>query len=101
LDNGTDSLVVAGCTGESPTLRHREKLDRFRAIVQAAGGEGQVICGTGTYNTAETVELTREAEEAGADAVLVVTPYYNKPPQRGLLAHFTKVAQSTTLPVVL
>jgi 4-hydroxy-tetrahydrodipicolinate synthase len=101
LDNGTDSLVVAGSTGESPTLSHREKLDLFRAIVQAAGGKGQVICGTGTNNTAETVELTHEAEDAGADAVLVVTPYYNKPPQRGLLAHFTKVAQSTTLPVVL
>jgi 4-hydroxy-tetrahydrodipicolinate synthase len=101
LDNGTDSLVVAGSTGESPTLSHQEKLDLFRAIVQAAGGKGQVICGTGTYNTAETVELTHEAEDAGADAVLVVTPYYNKPPQRGLLAHFTKVAQSTTLPVVL
>jgi 4-hydroxy-tetrahydrodipicolinate synthase len=101
LDNGTDSLVVAGSTGESPTLTHQEKLDLFRAIVQAAGGKGQVICGTGTYDTAETVELTREAEEAGADAVLVVTPYYNRPPQRGLVAHFTTVAQSTRLPVIM
>jgi len=101
LDNGTDSLVVAGSTGEAPTLSHQEKRDLFRAIVQAAEGRGQVLCGTGTYNTEETVELTREAEEAGADAVLVVTPYYNKPPQRGLVAHFTKVAQSTSLPVML
>jgi 4-hydroxy-tetrahydrodipicolinate synthase len=101
LDNGSDSLVVAGSTGEAPTLSHQEKRDLFRAIVQAAEGKGQVLCGTGTYNTQETVELTREAEEAEADAVLVVTPYYNKPPQRGLVAHFTKVAESTSLPVML
>jgi 4-hydroxy-tetrahydrodipicolinate synthase len=101
LDNGTDSLVVAGSTGESATLSHGEKLDLLKAIVEAAEGRGRVIAGTGTYNTAETVELTREAEGLGADAVLVVTPYYNKPPQRGLIEHFTKVAGSTGLPVIL
>ncbi len=100
LDHGSDTVLVAGSTGESPTLTHDEKRDLFRAAVQAAEGKGQVWCGTGTYSTEESVELTRMAEEAGADAALVVTPYYNKPPQRGLVAHFTKIAQSTSLPVV-
>jgi 4-hydroxy-tetrahydrodipicolinate synthase len=101
LDNGTDALVVAGSTGEAPTLTHQEKRDLFRAVVEVAKGNGKVICGTGTYDTAETVELTRDAEQAGADAVLVVTPYYNRPPQSGLIAHFTKVADSTRLPIIL
>lgn len=101
LETGSDGLVVAGSTGEAPTLSHREKVDLFRAVVEAAEGRGKVICGTGTYDTAETVELTRAAEQAGADAVLVVTPYYNRPPQRGLVAHFTKVADSTGLPLIL
>jgi 4-hydroxy-tetrahydrodipicolinate synthase len=101
LDNGSDSLVVAGSTGEAPTLSHGEKVDLWGAIVRAVEGKGKVIAGTGTYNTAESIELTREAQEAGVDGVLVVTPYYNKPPQRGLVAHFTAVAQSTDLPVLL
>jgi 4-hydroxy-tetrahydrodipicolinate synthase len=101
LENGSEALVVAGSTGESPTLSHQEKTDLFRAVVEAARGLGKVICGTGTYNTEETVELTRLAEKTGADAALVVTPYYNKPPQRGLVAHFTKVADSTSLPLIL
>ena len=101
LDNGSDALVVAGSTGESPTLTHEEKRDLFRAVVEAARGKGKVICGTGTYDTAETIELTLDAERAGADAVLVVTPYYNRPPQRGLIAHFTKVADATELPMIL
>ncbi|MGH2572258.1 MAG: 4-hydroxy-tetrahydrodipicolinate synthase [Actinomycetota bacterium] len=101
FDNGSDALVLAGSTGESATLSHGEKVDLLRAVVEAAEGRGKVIAGTGTYNTAETIELTQEAEKSGADAVLVVTPYYNKPPQRGLLEHFTKVAGSTGLPVIL
>jgi len=101
LDNGSDGLVVTGSTGEAPTLRHREKLDLYRAVVEVAKGRGNVIAGTGTYDTEETIELTREAEEAGVDAALVVTPYYSRPPQRGLIAHFTKVADSTGLPVLL
>jgi 4-hydroxy-tetrahydrodipicolinate synthase len=100
LEHGTDSIVVAGSTGESPTLSHREKLDLFRSVIEAAGREGKVICGTGTYNTAETIELSREAQELGADGLLVVTPYYSKPPQRGLLEHFTRVAGSVELPVI-
>ncbi len=101
LDNGSDGLVVTGSTGEAPTLRHREKLDLYRAVVEVAKGRGTVIAGTGTYDTEETIELTREAEEAGVDAALVVTPYYSRPPQRGLIAHFTKVADSTGLPILL
>jgi 4-hydroxy-tetrahydrodipicolinate synthase len=101
LENGTDGLVVSGSTGEAPTLTHPEKRDLFRAVVEVAKSKGKVICGTGTYDTAETIELTHDAERAGADAVLVVTPYYNRPPQRGLIAHFTKVADSTSLPIIL
>jgi 4-hydroxy-tetrahydrodipicolinate synthase len=101
LDNGTDSIVVAGSTGEAPTLTHDEKRDLFRAVVEAARGRGKVIAGTGTYSTAESVELTRLAQAAGCDAALVVAPYYNKPPQRGLVAHFTRIAESTDLPILL
>jgi 4-hydroxy-tetrahydrodipicolinate synthase len=100
LDHGTDSIVVAGSTGEAPTLTHAEKLDLFRAVVEAAEGRGQVVAGTGTYATAETVELSKEAASCGVDALLVVTPYYNKPPQRGLIEHFTTVAAATDLPVI-
>jgi 4-hydroxy-tetrahydrodipicolinate synthase len=100
LDHGTDSIVVAGSTGESPTLSHREKLDLFRSVIEAVAGSGKVICGTGTYNTAETIELSREAQGLGADGLLVVTPYYSKPPQRGLLEHFTQVAAVVDLPVI-
>src|ERR1043165_1498965 len=92
LEHGSDGLVVAGSTGESPTLTHAEKRDLFRAVVEAAQGSGRGICGTGTYSTQATLELTKLAEEAGADGVLIVTPYYNKPPQRGIVAHFQRVA---------
>jgi 4-hydroxy-tetrahydrodipicolinate synthase len=101
LDHGTDTLVVAGSTGESPTLTHDEKRDLWRAVIEAARGKGKVVCGTGTYATDDTIELTAMAEELGADGALVVTPYYNKPPQRGLLAHFTKVAETSSLPLIL
>src|SRR6266511_1943139 len=100
LEHGTDTVFVAGSTGESPTLTHDEKRDLFRAAVEAAQGRGKVCCGTGTYDTQDSIELTRMAQDAGADGVVVVTPYYNKPPQRGLVAHFTKIAQSTDLPVI-
>ena len=101
LEHGSDAVVVAGSTGESPTLTHGEKVDLFRAVVEAAGGRGKVICGTGTYDTRDTVELTHAAQSAGADGALVVTPYYNRPPQRGLIAHFTTVAAATDLPLIL
>jgi 4-hydroxy-tetrahydrodipicolinate synthase len=101
FEHGTDSIVVAGSTGESPTLTHGEKLELFRAIVDVARGSGRVICGTGTYDTAETLELSREAAELGADGLLLVTPYYNKPPQRGLYAHFGRVANAVALPIIV
>ena len=76
-DNGSDSIFVAGSTGESPTLSHKEKADLFRVVGDAIQGKGKLICGTGTYSTAETLELTQAAEDAGADGIVVVTPYYN------------------------
>jgi 4-hydroxy-tetrahydrodipicolinate synthase len=100
VDNGTDAIVVAGSTGESPTLTANEKAELFRGVGEAIRGRGKLICGTGTYSTAETLELTEAAEEAGADGLLVVTPYYNKPPQRGLIAHFERVADATELPII-
>lgn len=100
VDNGSDAIVASGSTGESPTLTHKEKADLFRAVGEAIRGRGKLICGTGTYSTAETLELTQAAEDAGADGLLVVTPYYNKPPQRGLVAHFEKVAAATSLPII-
>src|SRR5215207_232863 len=99
-ERGSDSLVIAGSTGESPTLTHREKLDLFEAVIDVAKGKGKVLCGTGTYDTAETLELSREAERLGADGLLLVTPYYNRPPQRGLLEHFKRVANAVDVPVV-
>ena len=100
FEHGSDTLVVAGSTGESPTLTHKEKLELFGAVIESAKGKGKVLCGTGTYSTAETLELSREAEKLGADGLLLVTPYYNKPPQRGLLAHFTRVAKEVTIPII-
>jgi 4-hydroxy-tetrahydrodipicolinate synthase len=101
LDHGSDSLVVFGSTGEAATLSDDEKRDLLRAVKDAAAGRGQIIAGTGTYDTAHSIHLTAMAQEAGADAALTVTPYYNKPPQRGLAAHFTAIAKSTDLPVIL
>ena len=101
VDNGSDAVVVAGSTGESPTLTFKEKSELFRAVGEAIRGRGKLICGTGTYSTAETLELTQAAEDADADGLLVVTPYYNKPPQRGLVAHFERIAEATELPLIL
>ena len=99
-ERGSESLVVAGSTGESPTLTHKEKLELFRTVIEVAKGKGKVVAGTGTYSTAETLELSREAEELGADGLLLVTPYYNKPPQRGLLEHFSMVADAVQIPII-
>ncbi|HEY7659200.1 MAG TPA: 4-hydroxy-tetrahydrodipicolinate synthase [Actinomycetota bacterium] len=99
-EHGSETLVVAGSTGESPTLTHREKLDLFATVVEVANGRGRVVCGTGTYDTAETLQLSREAEDLGADGLLLVTPYYNRPPQRGLLEHFRRVADAVSIPVI-
>lgn len=96
-----DSLVVAGTTGESPTLSDEEKLELFRFVVRQAAGRCKVIAGTGSNNTAHTIHLTREAEACGADGILLVAPYYNKPSQEGLYRHFKAVAEATSLPVIL
>jgi len=101
VDNGSDGIVVAGTTGECPTLDDRERTDLLHAAIEAVGGRATVVAGTGTASTAHSVELTEQAHEAGADACLVVTPYYNKPPQRGIVAHFEEVARATDRPIVV
>jgi 4-hydroxy-tetrahydrodipicolinate synthase len=101
LDSGSDGLVIAGTTGESPTLTDKEKWSLFATVKKAVGGRGAVIAGTGSYSTAESVRLTREAEEIGVDGILVVVPYYNKPSQEGLFRHFEAIARATRLPVML
>ena len=100
LGSGTDTLVVAGTTGESPTLTADEKARLWAAVVEVGGGD-RVMAGTSTYSTAESVELTRLAEKAGAGSLLLVTPYYNRPPQSGLVAHFSAIAGATGLPCML
>jgi len=96
-----DGLVLSGTTGESPTTSDGEKDRLLRAVVEAVGGRATIVAGVGTNDTAHTCELARQAERAGAHGLLVVTPYYNKPPQHGLVAHFTAVADVTGLPVML
>ena len=96
-----DGLVISGTTGESPTTSDEEKDRLLRAVIEAVGGRATVLAGVGTNDTAHTITLAAAAERAGATGLLVVTPYYNKPPQAGLLAHFTSVADATGLPVLL
>jgi 4-hydroxy-tetrahydrodipicolinate synthase len=100
LDNGSDGIVVAGTTGEAPTLTDEERFALFEAAVDTVGDRGTVVAGTGTYSTAHSIHLTERAHELGVDGVLVVTPYYNKPPQRGIVAHVEAVAAATDGPVV-
>jgi 4-hydroxy-tetrahydrodipicolinate synthase len=100
-DMRNDGLVISGTTGESPTTSNAEKDQLLRAVIDAVGDRATIVAGVGTNDTAHTIELARAAERAGADALLVVTPYYNKPPQNGLVAHFTAVADATGLPVML
>ncbi|MEY9842424.1 4-hydroxy-tetrahydrodipicolinate synthase [Streptacidiphilus sp. EB103A] len=101
VDAGNDGLVVNGTTGESPTTTDAEKSALVRAVVEAVGDRAHVVAGVGTNDTRHSVELARQAEQAGAGGLLVVTPYYNKPPQEGLRRHFTSVADATGLPVML
>ncbi|MDQ3878057.1 MAG: 4-hydroxy-tetrahydrodipicolinate synthase [Actinomycetota bacterium] len=101
IEHGSDGLVVCGTTGESPTLTHEEKLALFEAVVDEVGGRATVIAGTGTYNTKESIELSRQAAERGVDACLLVTPYYSKPPQNALLAHFNAIADAIDVPVMI
>ena len=101
LDSGSDGVVVSGTTGESPTLTTEEKLRLFAEVKASIGDRGTVIAGTGTYNTAESIELSKEAEQEGADGLLLVVPYYNKPPQEGLYQHFKAIARSVHLPCIV
>ncbi|MGW0042613.1 4-hydroxy-tetrahydrodipicolinate synthase [Rhodococcus sp. NPDC003348] len=101
VDGGCDGLVLAGTTGESPTTTESEKLELMRAVIDAVGHRAKIVAGAGSNDTAHSVELARDAAKAGAHGLLVVTPYYSKPPQSGLLAHFTAVADATDLPVML
>jgi len=96
-----DGLVISGTTGESPTTSDAEKDRLLRAVIEAVGDRATIVAGVGTNDTAHTCELATQAERAGADALLLVTPYYNKPPQEGLIAHFTAAADATGLPCML
>jgi 4-hydroxy-tetrahydrodipicolinate synthase len=100
VDNGSDGLVVCGTTGESPTLSDKEKLLLFAAAREAIGDRATVIAGTGTYDTSHSVHLTQQAATLGVDAILVVTPYYNKPPQRAIVRHFEAIAAASDLPII-
>jgi 4-hydroxy-tetrahydrodipicolinate synthase len=101
LDSGSDGLVVSGTTGESPTLTPEEKLKLFTEVKSVVGNRGVIIAGTGNYCTAESIELTREAEKTGVDGSLLVVPYYNRPTQDGLYEHFKAIAGSTGLPCIM
>jgi 4-hydroxy-tetrahydrodipicolinate synthase len=101
VDSGCDGLVVSGTTGESPTTSDDEKLELLRAVLEAVGDRARVIAGAGTYDTAHSVRLAKAAAAEGAHGLLVVTPYYSRPSQAGLYAHFTTVADATDLPVLL
>ncbi|MGC5029620.1 4-hydroxy-tetrahydrodipicolinate synthase [Micromonospora sp. DT229] len=101
VEQRNDALVINGTTGESPTTTDAEKEQLIRTVVEAVGDRARVVAGVGTNDTRHTIELAASAEKAGAHGLLVVTPYYNKPPQAGLLRHFTAVADATGLPVML
>ncbi len=101
VENGSDGIVVAGTTGESPTLTDDERLELFRVAVDTLGERATVVAGTGTYSTAHSVHLTREAHELGVDGLLVVTPYYNKPPARGIVEHFRAIADVSDKPIIV
>lgn len=101
VGSGSEGIVVCGTTGESPTLTEREKVALFKTVVDAVGSRASVIAGTGTYDTRESVELTERAAEIGCTGVMAVTPYYSRPPQEGLIAHFTAIADASDLPVLL
>ncbi|MEW6142150.1 MAG: 4-hydroxy-tetrahydrodipicolinate synthase [Chloroflexota bacterium] len=101
IKSGSDGLVVSGTTGESPTLTHDEKLRLFSEVKSAAGKTATVIAGTGSNDTAQSIRFTREAEETGVDAALLVVPYYNRPTQDGLYLHFKSIADATKLPCIL
>jgi 4-hydroxy-tetrahydrodipicolinate synthase len=101
VERSSDGLVVCGTTGESPTLTHDEKLALFENVVEEVGDRAKIVAGTGTYNTAESIAMTNEAARLGVDACLAVTPYYSRPPQNALIAHFTAIADESPVPIIL
>src|SRR3990172_4691577 len=101
LDSGSDGVVVTGTTGEAPTLSHDEKLGLYRSVKEAVGNDGHVLAGTSTYNTRESVEMSRAAQKAGADGLLLTVPYYNRPTQEGIYRHFEAIAAAVDIPCVL
>lgn len=101
IANGSDGVVVSGTTGESPTLTTQEKIDLFSHVVEVAQGRIQVLAGTGSNNTQESIELTREAEACGVDGIMLVAPYYNRPSQEGMYQHFKIIAENTKLPIMI
>lgn len=101
VQTGSTGLVVSGTTGESPTLTHEEKVTLFRKVKEAVGNRAAVLAGTSTYDTAESVRLSQEAERAGVDGLLLVAPYYNRPSQEGLYQHFKTIAHAVDLPVMV
>lgn len=101
FDNGSDALVVCGTTGESPTVYYDQKIELFRAVLDGAGTRGPIIANVGDNCTADSVAFAKKAVELGVDAVMLVTPYYNKPPQEGLYRHFRTIAESVDVPVIL
>jgi 4-hydroxy-tetrahydrodipicolinate synthase len=101
VESGSHGVVVSGTTGEAPTLSDEEKVRLIREVKEALGHRGTVVAGTGTYDTAHSIELSREAQKAGADALLLVVPYYNRPSQEGLYEHFRAIAQAVDIPCIL
>jgi 4-hydroxy-tetrahydrodipicolinate synthase len=101
IANGSDGLVISGTTGESPTLTTEEKVDLFKFVVDVVDSRVPVIAGTGSNNTRASISLTKQAEDAGVDGIMLVAPYYNKPSQEGLYQHFKAIAESTSLPIML
>ncbi len=101
VENGSDSILVMGTTGEVPTLEKDEKVELLKVVVDEVGDRANVVAGTGSYSTAASIEMTRKAEDIGVDGIMLVVPYYNKPPQDGLFKHFKMVAEKTSLPVMI
>lgn len=101
IENGTDTLLVAGTTGESPTLTDKEKLSLFKKAKEVAEGRAKVLAGTGSNNTYNSIKLSQKAQEAGVDGLLLVSPYYNKPSQEGLYQHFKQIAENVDIPIIV
>ena len=101
IENGTDAILLAGTTGESATLTHDEHKELIKMGVEIANGRIPIVAGTGSNSTAEALDLTRAAKEIGADAALLITPYYNKPTQKGMYLHFKKIAEEVDIPIIL